>query len=127
MKKSVWFVLVLAVVLLVAVPLVRGTSDEDYKVIKNAVKSQGSGGDVAWFRLEVFDKKANKTEVKIKIPIALVDMVAESIGEDISIKGDKGSKCDVDLKKFIKILKTNGPATLIEVDDEDSLVKIWFE
>ncbi len=127
MKKNVVLVMVLAVVLLVTVQLVRGTSSDDYKVIKNAVRAHDSSGDVAWFRLEVTDKKSDKASVKIKIPIALVDLVADSIGEDIKIKDDKGDKCDLDLKKLIKVLKSSGPMTLIEVDDADALVKIWFE
>jgi len=37
-------------------------------------------------------------------------------------------KCgDVDFKKVIEILKKSGPTTLIEVDEEDELIKIWLE
>lgn len=127
MKKNVSLVIVLAVVLLVAVSFVRGNSDEDYKVIKNAVKVQNASGEVSWFRLEVTDKKANKTEVKLKIPIALVDLAINAMDDEIKTNHEKGQKCDIDIHKLLNVLRSSGPTSLIEVEDEDSVVKIWFE
>ena len=99
------------------------SSSEDYKVIKNAVKGKKKSGDISWFRIEVTDKKTRKTKVKIRIPIGLVDLLSDC---DKDIKIDDG-KCKINLKKILEELKKNGPMTLIEVDDDDGYVRIWFE
>jgi hypothetical protein len=116
-------IFVMAVFMAATLPVLG--SAEEYKVIKNAVKNKNTGGNVTWFRLEVTDKTAKKTTVKIKIPISLVEMISDCTDEEIDIKTK--TKCKVDLKKILHELKKNGPMTLIEVDDQDELVKIWFE
>ncbi len=121
MKKTYVLVMVIMVTFLAAAFLVMGSSDEDYKVIKNAVKVSSSG-EVNWFKISVFDKKANKEKVTIKLPFCLLEMLTEG-KDDLKIK----EKCDVDFKRVIEILKKSGPTTLIEVDEEDQLIKIWLE
>jgi hypothetical protein len=98
-------------------------SAEDYKVIKRAVKNKKTTDKVTWFRLEVVDKKAKKTKVKIRIPFSLVEMFADCEKDAMGIE----SKCKISLKTILKELKKNGPTTLIEAECDDGLVKIWFE
>lgn len=121
MKKNHVLIMVMMVTFLAAAFLVMASSEEDYKVIKNAVKV--SGGDVTWIKISVFDKKANKETVTVKVPFALLEMFTAEGKDDLKIK----EKCDVDFKKVIEILKKSGPTTLIEVDEEDELIKIWLE
>lgn len=122
MKKNYVLVMVMMVTFLAAAFLVMGSSDEDYKVIKNAVKVSSSG-EVTWIKISIFDKKANKETVTVKVPFALLEMFTEG-KDDLKIK----EKCgDVDFKKVIEILKKSGPTTLIEVDEENELIKIWLE
>lgn len=121
MKKNLMLIMFILVTFLVAAFMVRGSSEEDYKVIKNAVKT-GGNGEVTWIKISVFDKKANKEKVNIKVPFSLLEMLLEG-KDNFKIK----EKCDVDFKKVIEILKKSGPTTLIEVDEEDELVKIWLE
>lgn len=125
MKKNLMMltvVFMITALLMVSAPL-KASSAEDYKVIKKAAKGK-KGGDITWFRIEVTDKKTKKASVKIKIPFALVDMLTDCVKDDIKIKDDK---CDIDFKKVMKILKQHGPMTIVEVDEEDSKVRIWFE
>ena len=124
MKRNLISVIFVMVVFMAATLPVLGSAEE-YKVIKNAVKNKNSDSDVTWFRVEVTDKTAKKTKVKIKIPLSLVEMISDCTDEGIDIK--TRSKTKVDLKKILQELKKHGPMTLIEVDDEDELVKIWFE
>ena len=98
-------------------------SAEDYKVIKRAVKNKKNTGEVTWFRLEVTDKTAKKTKVKIRIPLSLVELFADCEKEAIDLK----NKCKISLKTILKELKKNGPMTLIEAECDKELVKIWFE
>jgi hypothetical protein len=125
MKRNLILVIFLMVTFMAAALPVPGnsSSSEDYKVIKNAVKGKKKSGDTAWFRIEVTDKKTRKTKVKIRIPIGLVELLADC---DKDIKIDDG-KCKINLKKIIEELKKSGPMTLIEIDDDDGYVRIWFE
>lgn len=109
--------------LMAAAPL-KASSAEDYKVIKKAAKNKKGNGDITWFRIEVTDKKSNKSSVKIKIPFALVDLLTDCVKDDIKIHNDK---CNIDFKEVMKILKKHGPMTIVEVDEDDSKVRIWFE
>lgn len=119
-KKAIIAIFLMVTFVAVAIP-VMGDSAEDYKIIKKALKNKKKGGDIAWFRVEVKERKTRKTTVKIRLPIAVVDMLAEC-DEDIKI-----DKCKINLKRIIKDLKKHGPMTLIEIDSDDGYVRIWFE
>jgi len=108
---------------MVATPPVFGDAAQDYKVIKKASKGKKSG-ELNFFKLTVYDKKIKKNNVKITLPLALIDLLAEC-EEDTKIL-DK-TKTDLDLKKLMSILKKNGPMTLIEIEEDDQLIKIWLE
>jgi len=123
-RNLILVVFVLAAFMAAAFPVLGDSSAEkDYKVIKNAVKEKKDSGEISWFRIEVTDKKTNKVKVKIKLPMSVIDLVAEC--ED-DIKIDNG-KCNLKLKKILEELKKAGPTTLIEVEEDDVLVKIWIE
>lgn len=97
-------------------------SAEEYKVIKRAVndkKTAETTNEVTWFKLEVTDKADNKTKVKIRIPLSLVEMIADCEKEAIDLK----DKCKISLKTILKELKKNGPMTLLEAEGEKELVK----
>ena len=100
-----------------------GDSAQDYKVIKKASKDK-KNGDTNFLKLTVYDTKAKKNKIKITLPLTLVEMLSEC-EEDAKIL-DK-TKTDLDLKKILSILKKNGPMTLIEIEEEDQIVKIWLE
>ncbi len=120
--KTKWIVLlVVSLTLVFSASLLHGDSADDFKVIKNGVK--GKKGKVEFLKVSVYNKKSKKTTVSVKVPLALIDLIAECTEENINIKG----KCDIDLKKIMKVLKKHGPMTLVEVDEEDELIKVWFE
>ena len=121
-KRNLMLVIFLMVTFMAATLPVLGSA-EDYKVIKRAVKNKKTTDKVTWFRLEVVDKKAKKTKVKIRIPFSLVEMFADCEKDAMGIE----SKCKISLKTILKELKKNGPTTLIEAECDDGLVKIWFE
>jgi hypothetical protein len=121
-KRNLMLVIFLMVTFMAATLPALGSA-EDYKVIKRAVKNKKTSDEVTWFRIEVTDKKAKKTKVKIRIPFSLVEMFADCEKEAIDLK----DKCKISLKTILKELKKNGPMTLIEVECDKELVKIWFE
>lgn len=121
-KRNLVLVIFLMVTFMAATLPVLG-SQEEYKVIKRAVKDKKTTDEVKWFRLEVTDKTAKKTKVKIRIPLSLVEMFADCEKEAIDLK----DKCKISLKTILKELKKHGPMTLIEAECDKELVKIWFE
>lgn len=121
-KRNLVLVIFLMVTFMASTLPVLGSA-EDYKVIKRAVKDKKTPDKVTWFRLEVVDKKANKTKVKIRIPFSLVELFANCEKDAIDLE----SKCKISLKTILKELKKNGPLTLIEAECDEEFVKIWFE
>jgi hypothetical protein len=127
MKRRIVALSFWLVVFVLASALFAAAAD-DYKVIKNAVKSSeisASGQkSVQWFKILVTDKAGDKEKVKISLPISLVEMMI-SAGPEEKFKVDNG--CQIDIKKIWNELKKAGPLALVEVEDHGETVKIWFE
>jgi len=123
MKKNVMVVMIIITAFMLATLPVFGDSAQDYKVIKKASQDK-KNGDLSFLKLTVYDTKAKKNKVKITLPLALVEILSDS-EEDVKIL-DK-TKTDLDLKKILSLLKKNGPMTLIEIEEDDQIVKIWLE
>lgn len=126
--KQRWLITTLVMTMFMAAALLPlyGNSNQDYKVIKNAVKKNkkaGNPGELSWFKIQVTDNKTKKVKVNITLPFSLVDLLSDCIDEDIKIK----DKEKINFKKVVEELKKHGPMTLVEVYEEDETVKIWFE
>jgi hypothetical protein len=122
MKKNLLMVFVIiAVFAMIAALPVSGDSAQDYKVIKKASDSK-SAGEVQWFKLTVYDTKEKKNKVKITIPLSLVEIFADK--ED---KVKIADKDEINVKEVLSLLKKNGPMTLVEIEEDDQLIKIWLE
>lgn len=133
MKKKLVLVVAVLVAFLAVSFVVFANSDDDYKVIKRAASVEKSSGTPTFFCLEVKDNKAKKVEVKMKVPLSLVEMLSDSVKDKIDEKvGSDGKNCkiginDIDIKKVLAELKKGGSEILIEVDNGDNSVKIWLE
>ncbi len=95
MKKNLTVIIFIIAAFMVVTLPVSGDSAQDYKVIKKASKGKKSG-DLNFFKLTVYDTKAKKNTVKITLPLALVDMLAEC-EDDAKIL----DKTDIDLEKIL--------------------------
>jgi hypothetical protein len=131
MKKRIAVLSVGLVVFLIASVMAAGlfaNPADDYKVIKNAVKSSESSGagqnDVRWLKIVVSGKDGNMGNVKISLPLSLVEMMINACPEE-KFKLEHG--CQIDIRKIWNELKKAGPQALIEVEDHGETVKIWFE
>jgi len=131
MKKRIVLVSVCLVVFLfgfvVSAGLFAETAD-DYKVIKNAVKSPESSRagqtGVKWFKILVVGKDGDHEKVKITLPVSLMEIMINAC-PDKKFKIDHG--CQIDIRKVWNDLKAAGPLALVEVEDHGETVKIWFE
>ena len=128
MKKAVILVVILfALGVILANFLLAGYID-DYQVIKRAVKENPNykpGKEAKWFKVLVTDSKTNKVQVKVTLPISVVEIFLQC-ADDKRLRIDHDD-CEIDLKEVFKELKELGPMALIEVCQEDETVKIWLE
>ncbi len=131
MKKRMIFssvgVAVFLFVFVMAIGLFAVPAD-DFKVIKNAVKSSdgpaANRSDVHWFKILVTDKDGDGEKVKITLPISLVEMMIKACPDE-EFRIDHG--CQIDIRKVWSELKKAGPLALVEVEEHGEIVKIWFE
>ena len=125
MENAKWRVIILLSALLIIFSGAAGAdSNDDYRVIKNAIKkTEVKSSGVLYFRILVKDNRTEKTKVKIKLPLNLIEFFIDTLDDDISISR-YGKK--IDFKTVVQLLKKNGPQTLVEVTEEDHTVKIWI-
>jgi hypothetical protein len=101
---------------------------EDFKTFQKAVKANPSyepGREIKWFKIEVTDARTRKSKVRITLPIALVDIALKCVDNSRIHLDD--SDCDIDIKALWREMKKAGPMFLIEISEDDELVKVWFE
>jgi len=128
MKKGIVGLFVLSLALVLAVGLFASAND-DYKVIKSAVHSPeaskaGQKG-VQWFKIVVTSKDGKGDNVKITLPVSLVEAMINAC-PDKRFHVEDG--CQIDIRRVWNDLKAAGPLALVEVEEKDGeTVKIWLE
>jgi hypothetical protein len=123
MKKSLVTIMFIVIALLLSVTTIYGNSTDDFKVIKKSIKK--TSGEVKYLKITIFNKQKRKNTVNLKFPLEIIELISECTKDSIDI--NMKNHCKFDLKKILRVLKKNGPTTLVEVDEEDELIKIWFE
>jgi hypothetical protein len=120
-------IMILAIFLMVNIA--ESQSSTDYKVIKNAIKKNGSTWKNSKDLILHMDiqKKNDKTTVKIEMPFNLVEYLVDSC-KDVDVHIHGGSE-EFKLLEAITKLRASGPMTLVEINlpEEDSTIKIWLE
>jgi hypothetical protein len=128
MKKMTIAVLAILAVTFLAAPALRAGHGNDFQAIQKAVKQNPSyekGKEVTLFKVLIMDTKSGKEEVRITLPISLVEALINCTDGRHMRFHDEG--CDIDLKAIWADLKKAGPSALIEIRDEDALIKVWLE
>lgn len=127
MKKTVVCLFVLLMGFVLAVGLFASAAD-DYKVIKNAVKSpetfRAGQKSVQWFKIVVSGKDGDHEKVKISLPVSLMEIMINACAEK-KFNVDRG--CQIDIQRVWNDLKAAGPLALVEMEDHGETVKIWLE
>jgi hypothetical protein len=98
--------------------LLKGLKDEESKI--------------RMLRIAIFKRSTGKQELSIKIPVELANLAIQAISKpDYKIKGDvkidgkrveSGTLAEI-FQKFLNMKK----AELLEIYDEDEIIKIWIE
>lgn len=126
-KVAILVFIALAFSPLFANPLTADSRD-DFQVIKKAIKENPNyeqGKEAKWFKVLVTDARTNKDKVRVTLPISLVEVLL-NCSHDKHL-GIHNKECNVDFRKLFTELKKLGPMVLIEVFDEDEIVKVWLE
>lgn len=101
---------------------------DDFQAIQKAVKQNPAyeeGKEVKWFKVLVTDAKTNKDKVRITLPIGLLEVLVNCAGDKALRVRNEGA--DIDFKALLTELKKVGPRALIEVYEEDEIIKVWLE
>ncbi len=128
MKRITVFVLALILMGFMSAGIAFADSDEDYQAVKKAVKDNPQydpGKEAKWFKVLVTDTQTNKDKVKITLPISLVELFMKCT-DNKNLRIDR-DEYDIDLKELFAELKKVGPMALIEVYENDEIIKIWLE
>lgn len=128
MKKITVFVLTLILLGFISAGTAFADSHDDIQAIKKAVKDNPQydpGKEAKWLKVLVTDTQTQKDKVKITLPISLVELFMKC-ADDKNLKIDR-DEYDIDLKELFAELKKVGPMALIEVYEDDEIVKIWLE
>ena len=124
MKKGIC-VLLVALLAAAMAPGLFASAADDYKVVRNAVRNQGTGRDSQWFRIVVAGKTGNAGVEKITLPVDLLDSVLNATPYK-TFHVDNG--CGIDIKRVWNDLKKAGSMSLVEIESEDGeTVRIWRE
>ena len=82
-------------------------------------------GGARWLRVRVFERGQDKPEVSINVPVALAEILFESLPDEARRELRKKG---YDADNFWRKLKALGPAEIVEIQGDDgSVVKVWLE
>jgi hypothetical protein len=78
-----------------------------------------------WLRVRVFEKGHAQPQVSINVPVALADILFESLPDEAR---SELKKKGYDAENFWRKLKQLGPSEIVEIKGDDgSVVKVWLE
>ena len=127
MKKNTFWLAALLIGGVMTAGLFAGAAD-DYQVIKNAVKKSqaapGAARSAQWFKIVVTGKDGAGENVKITLPVSLVELMLNACPEK-KFCVEQGRTIDV--QRIWNDLKAAGPMALVEIEDHGETVKIWLE
>jgi len=110
-------------------------SNDDWQVIKNAVKEEARPeavrGEPKWFKILIMDRHSREETLKITLPLSFVEGLLK-LAEDKHVRCDDIDEdldfdLDLDFEEILDQLKKAGPMALIEITGDDGLIKIWIE
>jgi len=129
MKKILAISAIVIMAIVLSVSIAESQSSTDYKIIKNAIKKNGSTWDDSKKMIlhMNFQEKNKNSTVKIEMPFSIVEYLIESC-EETDIHMDGGKEI-FKLREAITKLRVAGPMTLVEINFPESeiTVKIWLE
>ncbi len=128
MKKMTALILGVFILNIIAIGFLYAERSDDIQAIKKAVKENPQykpGAEAKWFKVLVTDTRTKKNKVKITLPVSLIELVIKC-AHDKHLRVNR-DEYDIDLRELFMELKKLGPTALIEVYEDEEIVKIWLE
>lgn len=83
-------------------------------------------GKPQWFKVRVVDKGSKKGRVSINLPLSLVRAFSDApVDWRCGSADDPSRRCSIKVADVLEALEAG--QELVEVDDENQIVKIWVE
>jgi hypothetical protein len=91
----------------------------------SAPRPKARSHEPQWFKVRVVDKVTGKKKVTINMPLALV----ETLGDDLPVDWPcgEGARLRSTLKMSEVLSALEAGQDLVEVDDDESEVRVWVE
>jgi len=83
------------------------------------------GRDPQWFKIRVVDKGTRKSKVTVNLPITLVKALGDDMPIDWPCGGDSRVRSSLKMSEVLAALEAG--QDLVQVDDDDSEVRVWVE
>jgi hypothetical protein len=118
-------------------------AEDDLAVVRRAVARQEAkpadpvvraeppaarkASDLKWLKVRVTEKGTRRAKVTINLPIALVRALGDDYPIDFGRRryDDGGDEKRLRLGEVLAALEAGSP--LVEIDDDDALVRVWVE
>jgi NaMN:DMB phosphoribosyltransferase len=94
--------------------------------VKPAPRATVRDHDPQWFKVRVVDKATGKRKVTVNLPLAVV----RALGDDMPIDwpcGGRDSRVRSSIKLSEVLATLEAGQDLVQVDDDDSEVRVWVE
>jgi len=128
MRKTTGWFLIAALAAALVLPAAAAERKDEFQIIKKAVRENPDGprsGEARFLKVAVIDGRTNRAELKLTLPLVLVELIARCSGPT---RIDTGcGRCDLDLADLLADLRKAGPAALVEIIGRDGSLKIWLE
>jgi len=135
MKTTMKTIFALVAMAAVTLSLAAATPDdtkENWRVVKNAVRSEvrsEPGRDIRegrFLKILITEGRRERETLRLSLPLSLVEAVLRLASDDHHYRFDDRDR-DIDFREVFAALKKGGPQSLLEIRDHDELIKIWIE
>lgn len=100
------------------------TGDEPARATPRPARAAGK--EPTWLKVRVTEKGSNRKKVTVNLPLALVRAVGDGWPEiDFECGDRRHVRCEVRISEILAALEAG--QDLVEIDDEDQMVRVWVE
>ena len=88
--------------------------------------ARAAGKEPTWLKVRVTEKGSNRKKVTVNLPLALVRAIGDGWPEiDFACGHGRHVRCEVRLSEILAALEAG--QDLVEIDEEDQMVRVWVE
>ena len=85
-----------------------------------------SGKEPTWLKVRITEKGTSRKKVTVNLPLALVRAVGDDWPRiDFDCGDNRHARCGIKISEILATLEAG--QELVEIDDEDQLVRVWVE